>query len=87
MIEQAEADGQLKPGGTVIENTSGNTGIGLAYVCLVKGYRCVIVLTEFVSQEKVYEYCIFLVRVVAQFSKSPALPALAIGRYACNHAA
>ena len=46
IIESAERDGRLKPGGTVVELTSGNTGIGLAIVCAVKGYRMVAVMSE-----------------------------------------
>ncbi|KAJ1727863.1 cystathionine beta-synthase [Coemansia biformis] len=53
ILEEAEADGRLKPGATVIEATSGNTGIGLALACAVKGYRCIITLPEKMSQEKV----------------------------------
>ena len=53
MVERAERSGELKPGGTVVEATSGNTGIGLALVCAVKGYRCVFVMTDKCSQEKV----------------------------------
>jgi cystathionine beta-synthase len=52
MIEAAELEGILKPGGTVIEATSGNTGIGLALAAAVKGYRCIFVVTDKVSQEK-----------------------------------
>jgi len=53
MIERAERLGELKPGGTVVEATSGNTGIGLALTCAIKGYRCVFVMTDKCSQEKV----------------------------------
>jgi cystathionine beta-synthase len=53
MIDRAERLGELKPGGTVVEATSGNTGIGLALVCAVRGYRCVFVMTDKCSQEKV----------------------------------
>lgn len=53
MIERAERLGELKSGGTVVEATSGNTGIGLALACAVKGYRCVFVMTDKASQEKV----------------------------------
>jgi cystathionine beta-synthase len=52
MVEYAEKDGSLKPGGTIIEATSGNTGIGLALAAAVKGYKCIFVLTDKVSMEK-----------------------------------
>ncbi len=52
MIEAAEKDGTLKKGGTIIEATSGNTGIGLALAAAVKGYKCIFVLTEKASVEK-----------------------------------
>jgi cystathionine beta-synthase len=53
MIDAAERDGRLKPGGTVVEATSGNTGIGIALVCAVRGYRDVFVMTDKCSVEKV----------------------------------
>ena len=53
MIADAEQKGILKPGGTIIEATSGNTGIGLAITAAVKGYRCIFVLTSKVSDEKI----------------------------------
>lgn len=53
MIDWAEKDGTLKKGGTIIEATSGNTGIGLALVAAVRGYKCIFVLTDKVSVEKV----------------------------------
>lgn len=52
MIEDAEADGRLKPGGTIIEGTSGNTGMGLALGAIVKGYKLVCVITDKQSKEK-----------------------------------
>ncbi|HEY7545457.1 MAG TPA: pyridoxal-phosphate dependent enzyme, partial [Blastocatellia bacterium] len=53
MIDAAEREGRLKPGGTVVEATSGNTGIGLALVCAVRGYRAVFVMTDKCAVEKV----------------------------------
>jgi cystathionine beta-synthase len=53
MIEDAEADGRLKPGGTIVEGTSGNTGMGLAIAAAVKGYRCIFTTTDKQSREKV----------------------------------
>ncbi|PYP83578.1 MAG: cystathionine beta-synthase [Blastocatellia bacterium AA13] len=53
MIDAAERDGTLKPGGTVVEATSGNTGIGLALVCAVRGYKAIFVMTDKCSVEKI----------------------------------
>jgi len=52
IIEDAERKGLLKPGGTVVEGTAGNTGIGLTHICNAKGYKCLIVIPETQSQEK-----------------------------------
>ncbi|WP_053991751.1 PLP-dependent cysteine synthase family protein [Mangrovimonas sp. TPBH4] len=52
MIEDAEADGRLQPGGTIIEGTSGNTGMGLALAAIVKGYKCIFVINDKQSKEK-----------------------------------
>ena len=53
MIEDAEKDGRLKPGGTIIEGTSGNTGMGLAIASVIKGYKCIFTTTDKQSKEKV----------------------------------
>jgi len=53
MVEVAEENGRLKPGGTIIEGTSGNTGMGLALAAIVKGYKCIFVTTDKQSKEKV----------------------------------
>src|ERR1700693_3252978 len=53
MIEAAERDGKLRPGGTIVEPTSGNTGVGLAIAGALKGYRCIFVMPDKMSQEKI----------------------------------
>jgi cystathionine beta-synthase len=53
MIEAAEREGKLKPGGTIVEPTSGNTGVGLAIGAAIKGYRCIFVMPDKMSQEKI----------------------------------
>ncbi len=53
MIEAAEREGKLKPGGTIVEPTSGNTGTGLAIAAALKGYRCIFVMPDKMSQEKI----------------------------------
>jgi cystathionine beta-synthase len=53
MIEAAERDGRLQPGGTIIEATAGNTGLGLALIAAAKGYRCILIIPDKMSQEKI----------------------------------
>ncbi len=53
IIEEAERSGRLKPGGTIVESTSGNTGMGLAIVAAIKGYRCIFVMPDKMSNEKI----------------------------------
>lgn len=64
IIEEAERSGRLKPGGTVVEATSGNTGLGLAMVCAKKGYKAIFVLPDKMSQEKIQILRAFGARVV-----------------------
>ena len=64
MIEDAEAKGLIKPGGTIIEGTSGNTGVGLAMAAAIKGYQCVFILPDKMSQEKIKNLRSFGARVV-----------------------
>jgi cystathionine beta-synthase len=52
MIDDAEADGRLQPGGTIIEGTSGNTGMGLALVAIIRGYKLICVISDKQSKEK-----------------------------------
>jgi cysteine synthase len=53
LVKDAEETGLIRPGGTVVEGTAGNTGIGLAHVCRSKGYKCVIYMPDTQSQEKI----------------------------------
>jgi cystathionine beta-synthase len=64
MIEEAERSGRLKAGGTVVESTSGNTGVGLAIVCALKGYRAVFVMPDKMSNEKIQLLRAYGARVV-----------------------
>jgi cystathionine beta-synthase len=71
MIDAAEKDGRLKPGGTIVEATSGNTGVGLALVAAVRGYRIVFVLPDKMSTEKIRLLRAFGARVVVTPSGVP----------------
>src|SRR5438309_9343675 len=53
ILEKAEKAGQLKPGGTIVENTSGNTGMGVALAAAIKGYRCIFTMPDKMSLEKI----------------------------------
>ena len=64
IIEAAEQSGQLEPGGTIVEATSGNTGVGLALAAATKGYRCIFVMPDKMSQEKIQLLRAFGARVV-----------------------
>jgi len=64
MITAFEQSGKLKPGGTVVEATSGNTGVGLAIVCAMKGYKSVFVMPDKMSQEKIQLLRAYGARVV-----------------------
>ena len=64
IIEDAERDGRLRPGGTIVEATSGNTGVGLAIAAALKGYRCIFVMPDKMSQEKILLLRAFGARVV-----------------------
>jgi cystathionine beta-synthase len=75
MIEAAEREGRLPPGGTIVEATSGNTGIGLALAAAVKGYRCIFVMTDKASVEKVrYLKALGADVVVTPSSAKPGTP-------------
>lgn len=64
IIEDAEREGRLRPGGTIVEATSGNTGVGLAIAAAIKGYRCIFVMPDKMSQEKILLLRAFGARVV-----------------------
>lgn len=70
IIEDAEKKGLLKPGGIVVEGTAGNTGIGLAHICNAKGYKCLIIIPNTQSQEKIDA----LTTLGAQVRTVPAVP-------------
>lgn len=77
IIQDAERKGLLKPGGTVVEGTAGNTGIGLAHICNAKGYKCLIVIPETQSQEKMDA----LRTLGAEVKTVPAVPYRDPGNY------
>ncbi len=64
LIEDAERSGRLKPGGTIIEGTSGNTGVGLAIASAIKGYKCIFVLPDKMSEEKIKNLRAFGAKVI-----------------------
>ena len=64
MIEDAEKRGTLKPGGTIIEGTSGNTGVGLAIAAAIKGYQCIFIIPDKMSEEKIKNLRAFGARVI-----------------------
>ncbi len=64
MIERAEREGTIKPGGTIVEGTSGNTGVGLAIAAAIKGYKCIFVMPDKMSDEKIRLLRAFGARVV-----------------------
>ncbi|MEH2117647.1 cysteine synthase A [Nostoc sp.] len=70
IIQDAEEKGLLKPGGTVVEGTAGNTGIGLAHICNAKGYKCLIIIPDTQSQEKIDA----LTALGAEVRPIPAVP-------------
>ncbi|MEH2313478.1 MAG: cysteine synthase A [Nostoc sp.] len=70
IIKDAEERGLLKPGGTVVEGTAGNTGIGLAHICNAKGYKCLIIIPDTQSQEKIDA----LIALGAEVRPIPAVP-------------
>src|SRR5690606_20035425 len=64
VIEQAEREGKIKPGGTIIESTSGNTGFSIAMACIVKGYRCILAIPDKSAEEKIYQLRAMGARVI-----------------------
>ena len=72
IIEAAERDGRLKPGGIIVEGTSGNTGVGLAIAAAIKGYRCIFTMPDKMSQEKVRLLKAFGAEVIVTPTAVPA---------------
>src|SRR6059036_664094 len=80
MINEAERDGRLRPGATIVEPTSGNTGIGLALVAAAKGYRLRLTMPEDMSQER----RLLLARIGAELVLTPALEGMTGAVYAAR---
>jgi len=72
IIEQAEREGKLKPGGTIVENTSGNTGVGLALIAALKGYRMIFTIPDKMSDEKINALRAFGAKVIVTPTAVPA---------------
>ena len=64
LVECAEKDGSLKPGGTIVESTSGNTGFGLAIAACLKGYKCIFTIPDKMSEEKINAVKAFGAKVI-----------------------
>jgi len=77
IIEDAERRGLLEPGGTIVEGTSGNTGVGLAIAAAVKGYRCIFTLPDKMSSEKVRLLKAFGAEVIITPTAVPPVPGAA----------
>ena len=71
IIAQAEKRGELEPGGTIVENTSGNTGLALAMVAAIKGYRCIFTIPDKMSLEKINFMRAFGARVIVTPTEVP----------------
>ncbi|GAA3231586.1 hypothetical protein GCM10020256_46370 [Streptomyces thermocoprophilus] len=81
MIEAAEQSGELKPGGTIVEPTSGNTGVGLAIVAQQKGYKCIFVCPDKVSTDKINVLRAYGAEVVVcPTAVAPGAPGLVLQR-------
>ena len=84
MINEAERQGRLAPGGTIIEATAGNTGLGLALIAAQKGYRLILVVPDKMSREKIYHLRALGVDVGQGYLYSAALPADEFRRFAAS---
>src|SRR6187549_3171738 len=72
ILEKAEREGRLKPGGTIVENTSGNTGMGVALAAAVKGYKCIFTMPDKMSLEKINRLKALGAQVVVTPTNVPA---------------